>query len=685
MPSRSKAGALAICGRTPSPESVRELAGSKANIHYFQSPKNHRRFVFCNQLVFFIAILLEADTNVTSYYPAESDDSTQGLKPSLTAVLRNGQRIGFIACYGTDGRREAVVGQLAELNSPLEDAQPKIVTAQFIRDQHIQIENWLLMCAMMNRAKNYSCIEESEALLRSLRQFGTVSIGTLVRGNEIDEARTLAALARGMQAGTLVCETSTEPLTYASAVALRRGGVQELRASTLMKPPKMVGGCDLPPLPYESTRSAMARLGWRHGIYVDNLVRLCNTHDCDPPGRIPDNVPAESLQLYCMIRDWLKKMTAEGEFRRMHIGGPSSFLWQACEFRFCPLCLEACYHSFLFQWRRLEICPLHGCPLATRCLHCGRTSNESYSYASIGLIGYRCVYCKEPISGGEPSLALHQQFQVDAAYVDAVMAEHAHHCEVLFSRLTFLCSPDTVFSAQAKGSLRQWTSIDHIFQAAQRAVARGPLPKGVTNELGMTFLKWWVRDSEHRWPGLERAISDRRLRSRVSSLCLVYAATRRRLARWVFSGRPAEREDRRLCALLEISGDSRCVGDWNQLELTYLIFRISMEKGDLRPVQNGGPPIVRTTLLDPQLRGQYGQISLITYRAWLLGAFAIIHAYLRIRGHMTIDEAMMVPNFPQTLVPTHTDRNPISSGVDGIVYFPHIDGMPLWPFRKVGK
>jgi hypothetical protein len=223
MPSKSKASALAIYGRTPSPESVRELAGSKANIHYFQSPKNHRRFVFCNQLVFFLAILLEADIDVASYYSAESDDSPRGLKRSLTAVLRNGQKLDYFTCYVTDGMHAAAVAQLVELHFPSADAQPKIVTAQFIRDQHIQIENWLLMCATMNRAKNYSCMEESEAILRSLRQFGTVSIGTLVRGNEINEGRMLAALARGIQVGTLHCETSNGPLTYASAVTLRRG------------------------------------------------------------------------------------------------------------------------------------------------------------------------------------------------------------------------------------------------------------------------------------------------------------------------------------------------------------------------------------------------------------------------------------------------------------------------------
>lgn len=223
MPSKSKASAMAIDGRTPSPESVRELAGSKANIYYFQSPKNHRRFVFCNQLVFFLAILLEADTDVSSYYPDESDAPTQGLRPSLTAVLRTGEELGYIACYGNDDRSVAAVGELVELHFPSADARPKMVTAEFIRDQHIQIENWLLMCATLNRARNYSCVEESEAILRLLQHFGTASIGTLVRGNQIDEGRTLAALARGMQSGRLHCETSNELLTYASAVTLSRG------------------------------------------------------------------------------------------------------------------------------------------------------------------------------------------------------------------------------------------------------------------------------------------------------------------------------------------------------------------------------------------------------------------------------------------------------------------------------
>lgn len=223
MPSRSQARALAIDGCTPSPESVRDTASQMADIYYFQSPKNHRRFVFCDQLVFFLAILLEADLKVISYSPIEPDAAAQGSQPCLTAVLFSGDKVNFIVRYEAAGKPSVNVSSLSDLGTPEDGGQPKIVTAQFIQDHYIQIENWLLICAIMNRAKNFSCLDEGEAVGRHLRQFGTVSLDTLLRGESIDEARMLAAIARALQAGTLLCDTTTEPFTHSSALTLRRG------------------------------------------------------------------------------------------------------------------------------------------------------------------------------------------------------------------------------------------------------------------------------------------------------------------------------------------------------------------------------------------------------------------------------------------------------------------------------
>lgn len=223
MPSPSKAAGLVIAGRTPTPESVRELAGSKADIYYFQSPKNHCRFVFCNQLVFYLAILLEAELNVTSYLPTDPDDLAPGSKSCLSAIRYNGEPLSYFACYEHDARTIAVVDSLSDLGEPQADGLHKIVTAQFIRDQHVQIENWLTLCASMNRAKDCSCVDESEFIYRELHRSGRTNVETLINGAGIDEARMLAAIGRGLQSGTLICDTATEPFTYGSALALRRG------------------------------------------------------------------------------------------------------------------------------------------------------------------------------------------------------------------------------------------------------------------------------------------------------------------------------------------------------------------------------------------------------------------------------------------------------------------------------
>lgn len=40
------------------------------------------------------------------------------------------------------------------------------------------------------------------------------------------------------------------------------------------------------------------------------------------------------------------------------------------EMRFCPLCLQAGYHTVLFAARGMHHCPVHGCELCERCEHC---------------------------------------------------------------------------------------------------------------------------------------------------------------------------------------------------------------------------------------------------------------------------------------------------------------------------
>jgi hypothetical protein len=450
-----------------------------------------------------------------------------------------------------------------------------------------------------------------------------------------------------------------------------------------MKTTRFLSRSDLPPLPYESSLSAMTRLGWRHGVRLSKLVSLCSMHENKDTKRLPDKLPEGYVEHYHSIREWLSKMSAERDFLSMNTGEYGSYKWRENNFRFCPICLEACYHSFLFQWRRLEVCPLHNCVLVTTCLNCGQMVKDVGSNANIGLIGYRCAYCREPIAGAPPSLGVHMQLRSEAEHLAEVMSVPAHHCETLYKGLEFLFSPHQLFASQVKGSLTQWDSIDHILHAAEEAVATGALQKGVTQALGMSFLLWRVSNDEVNLAKLNTNLWRDSRAKNFANLSRTYAATRRRLGQWIFAGKSLEGEDRRLRALLDASGDNLCVGSWDRLELTYLIFRISMERGDLKSVTDIMLPTLRST---PKNLGLWGgfttRISLIAFRAWLLGAFAIIYAYLGLRGHMTIDEALMVPGFPEALIPSFVNWTESSSYFRGGVYFPTIDGMPLWPFKQ---
>lgn len=222
MSSALRPRALRIDGRTPSPPTLRQLVGQKVHIYYFQSPKNHRRLVLCDQLVFFLAILLEADPNVASYSPGAVEPPIEVATPCLTACLRSGEQIGYIARYAAANARalsafSASMGA-AEIASGL-----KMVTDHEIRAQQVKVENWIFLCSAMSRAKDYSCIDEARTIRQLLDQFTHVDIGMLLGQDGIDQACMLAAIGRGLQAGTLTCDTSTTPLTRKSIVSSYRG------------------------------------------------------------------------------------------------------------------------------------------------------------------------------------------------------------------------------------------------------------------------------------------------------------------------------------------------------------------------------------------------------------------------------------------------------------------------------
>ena len=166
-----------------------------------------------------------------------------------------------------------------------------------------------------------------------------------------------------------------------------------------------LNGMDLGPLPYESMESVGARLAWRNGKPLRQLaeaaLKRAVNNQWDGRGIRPTAVGILASQCgwgeeSAKARYLVGKSLEAGKRMALHAG-----------FRFCPICLESAYHSYLFEWQIIQTCPIHGCLLSNRCQSCGKEIRWSNREDSISILGYRCIKCKYFLAGQEPSIADH--------------------------------------------------------------------------------------------------------------------------------------------------------------------------------------------------------------------------------------------------------------------------------------
>lgn len=218
---------LAVAGneQLPAPKTVRASVGGAVNLWYFQSPKNRRRFVFCGELVFLQAILLEADLNVTAYESPGGTSTTgrhEANPPHLIATTIDGGTTHYFIRY-VEGRREA--GNDARPTAPHnghEEDRSVIVTDKMIKDRNVEIDNWIFLCAAMNRARKHPIHLEAEALRHLASRPDGVVLGRVLDEEGTDPALMLGAVAAGIQRGSYVCETVLAPITRSSIITRTR-------------------------------------------------------------------------------------------------------------------------------------------------------------------------------------------------------------------------------------------------------------------------------------------------------------------------------------------------------------------------------------------------------------------------------------------------------------------------------
>lgn len=76
------------------------------------------------------------------------------------------------------------------------------------------------------------------------------------------------------------------------------------------------------------------------------------------------------------------------------------------QIRYCPQCMDQCYHSIFFQIDGLKKCPIHKCELQDRCQHCGQLTGPYPLTPQTINHPYQCHHCEQPYgcSGAPASL-----------------------------------------------------------------------------------------------------------------------------------------------------------------------------------------------------------------------------------------------------------------------------------------
>jgi len=203
-------------GRVPLPNALRAQVGGKVDLWYFQSPKNRRRFVLCGELLFLLAIALESDRHIVSYEPYEFDDE-EGLTAKGRPHLRAHDIAGHVVDYLTIRTRNPRNPKKPVLKQRGLDGMT-IITDEWLYERRILLDNWIFLCAALNRVRHSPWQVEAVAMHDLLKVAGRCTLDSLLALPNIDQAKMLGAVADALQRGTANCDTSNSLFSLSSQI-----------------------------------------------------------------------------------------------------------------------------------------------------------------------------------------------------------------------------------------------------------------------------------------------------------------------------------------------------------------------------------------------------------------------------------------------------------------------------------
>ncbi|WP_157056750.1 hypothetical protein [Herbaspirillum autotrophicum] len=175
------------------------------NVWFFDSPKNKKRLNIFGDLPFVIAVLLEGECSVVGY-EIDSPPNPFGVVEMKIHYRDKGSEVWDLK------RSDKKLKKRPEVD--------RLITEHDFLNREILFDNWLILCAAINRCRRCYLGREAKFIVESTSST-IIRFGELLDTTDFEPSYMFAAVAMSLQAGVISADLNTE--LFGTNTILRRG------------------------------------------------------------------------------------------------------------------------------------------------------------------------------------------------------------------------------------------------------------------------------------------------------------------------------------------------------------------------------------------------------------------------------------------------------------------------------
>ena len=217
MPKDSSSHAAGQRSATAEPtplSAIRKRKQKVSNLWIFDSPKNNRRLTVSGDVPFMHLVLLEGDITVARYDLIDDPFNVSSDSAAGYVRVRRGDGGEHWLVIGRQGRNSptnenrAAISQTLQEKADAAGIKVLVLNELELAGKDVLVDNWLTLCAIMNRAKAYPSYLETEQFLALFARHGTLRVHDILGIEGVDPAIMLAVIAKALQDGLIQTELS---------------------------------------------------------------------------------------------------------------------------------------------------------------------------------------------------------------------------------------------------------------------------------------------------------------------------------------------------------------------------------------------------------------------------------------------------------------------------------------------